>query len=331
MSLKIRNQNTHTNKNFLANSNTQSEKLIQQGKDLLARNQYDSAISKFKESAKLNKTNPEPFFDIARAYTYKKDYKNAITYYDQYLTKKPDNIEAITMQGECYKNLGLYKKAQNNFKKAIEINNKYDYAQRNLKECQNYEKFIHNPQKAIQEKEEQIEKNLKTALNYAHSYFPKNYMNSIKHVDIAFDKTSSMGGRSNIAQYEYTKQKITITDDFIWASPEVVGAYLIHECVHAKDNDPYTSVREEQDAFETATKFWIKNSKGIQDPELDYATELYQKSPQTLANRVKEIYKARDPSISMTSPNHPPQATNATKLSSQQINSSNLKRYDVIA
>lgn len=331
MSLKIYTENIYNKKNFSANVNTTSEKLANDGKNLLMANHYDEAINKFQASINADNSNTQAHFDLARAFTYKKDYKNAINAYNDYLLQKPDDIEAITMQGECYKFLGLYKQAQNNFQKAININPKYDYALRNLKESKNYEKFILNPEQAYLEKEQQAQKNLQLALNYAQKYFPKGYLNSMNNVSISFDKTSSLGGRANIAQYEYSKQKISITDDYIWASPEVVGAYLIHECVHAKDNDPYTSIREEQDAFETATKFWLKNSKGIQDPELDYAAELYSKSAQDLANRVEEIYKARDSQIAMTSPNHPPCTTNAaTKISATSC-SAPIRAYDVIA
>lgn len=331
MALKLSLESTHNRKNFSAGVNATSEKLANDGKNLLMANRYDEAINKFQASLKADNSNLQAHFDMARAYTYKKDYKNAVLAYNNYLDQKPDDFEAITMQGECYKSLGLYKQAQNNFQKAIKLNPKYDYALRNLKESKNYEKFIFNPEQAYLEKEKQAQQNLQMALNYAKNYFPKGYLSSLKNVNITFDKTSSLGGRANIAQYEYSKQKISITDDYVWASPEVVGAYLIHECVHAKDNDPYTSIREEQDAFETATKFWLKNSKGIQDPELDYAAELYSKSAQDLANRVEEIYKARDPEIAMTSPNHPPCTTNAATNLTLTSCSAPIRSYDVIA
>lgn len=331
MALKLSLESTHNRKNFSAGVNATSEKLANDGKNLLMANRYDEAINKFQASLKADNSNLQAHFDMARAYTYKKDYKNAVLAYNNYLGQKPDDFEAITMQGECYKSLGLYKQAQNNFQKAIKLNPKYDYALRNLKESKNYEKFIFNPEQAYLEKEKQAQQNLQMALNYAKNYFPKGYLSSLKNVNITFDKTSSLGGRANIAQYEYSKQKISITDDYVWASPEVVGAYLIHECVHAKDNDPYTSIREEQDAFETATKFWLKNSKGIQDPELDYAAELYSKSAQDLANRVEEIYKARDPEIAMTSPNHPPCTTNAATNLTLTSCSAPIRSYDVIA
>ncbi len=328
MPLRLNTENLYTRRNFTANS--QSTRLADEGKNLLMANHYDAAIKKFEESISADSSNFQSYFDIARAYTYKKDYKSAITAYNSYLKHKPDDVEALTMQGECYKNSGMYKHAQGLFSKALSINPKYDYASRNLAECKNYEKFVFNPKGAIEEREKQAANNLNRALQYAYEYFPKGYLDPIKNVKITFDKTSSLGGRANIAQYEHSKQKISITDDFVWAAPEVVGAYLIHECVHARDNDPYTSVREEQDAFATQTKFWLSNSKGIEDPELNFAAELYSKSAKDLADRVEEIYKARDPQIAMTSPNHPPGTSAASTLGGTS-SSSPIKKYDVIA
>ena len=328
MTIRLLSEKIYRQKNFSANST--SVHLANEGQNLLIANRYDEAIDKFQQSIAQDETNYQSYFDMARAYTYKKDFKNAVTAYDNYLQNKPDDIEAITMKGECLKNLGSYQKAKIELEKALSINPKYDYAARNLAECKNYEKFLFNPAGAIKEREEQSQKNLNAALKYAANYFPKGYLNPISNVQITFDKTSSLGGRANIAQYEHSKQKISITEDFIWAAPEVVGAYLVHECVHARDNDPYTSVREEQDAFEIQTKFWLQHSKGIEDPELNFAAELYSKSAKSLADRVEEIYKARDPYIAMTSPNHPPGAHAATNLNSASC-STPIRKYDVIA
>ena len=141
-----------------------------------------------------------------------------------------------------------------------------------------------------------------------------------------------MGGTGNIAQYENHKNTITVSDSYIYASSQVIAAYLVHEALNAHDNDAYTSVREEQDAYELAAKFWIKHANGIKDPEMDYAAGLYLQSPKTLKDRVGEIYKLRDPSIPMTSPNHPPKLLSIGLLNKTTEHASqSLKKYDVIA
>ena len=164
---------------------------------------------------------------------------------------------------------------------------------------------------------------------------PNGFTNDMKDVCITFDMTDEMSGRSNIAQYEHAKRKITVTEDFIWANPNLVSAYLVHEFIHAKDNDAYTSVREEQDAYEVAAKFWLGVSKTekppIKDPEMDYVISLYKTSPQKLRDRVAEIYQLRDPGIAMTSPNHPPSNKHAAANLSEKSSSQPLKHYNIIA
>ena len=135
----------------------------------------------------------------------------------------------------------------------------------------------------------------------------------------------------NIAQYENHKKAITISNSYIYAAPQVIAAYLSHESVHAHDNDSYTSIREEQDAYQVAAKFWMKNAGGIKDPEMDYAVSLYQQSPSKLNDRVAEIYKLRDPGIAETSPNHPPKKLFHFNMSKTKAASQSIKSYDVIA
>ena len=64
---------------------------------------------------------------------------------------------------------------------------------------------------------------------------------------------------------------MTVSEKYKYAPAQLIAAYIIHESVHAHDKDSYTSIREEQDAYKIATEFWIANSKGVEDPEMDYA------------------------------------------------------------
>ena len=155
-------------------------------------------------------------------------------------------------------------------------------------------------------------------------------MKDLSNINIMFDKTASMSGTANIAQYEHGRKRIVVTDKYNYAAPELVSAYLVHEFVHAKDNDAYTSVAEEQDAYRAAAKFWLLNANGVKDSEMDYAAGLYKKSPESLDERVAEIYKLRDPGISMTSPNHGSNVAASSSLQGVAANTS-LKQYDYIA
>ncbi len=84
---------------------------------------WDKAIETFKT---INK-NPEyttyhyPLTNIGWAYYNKKEYKNAVIYYEQALKTSPNFIKTLYGLGKTYIAIGEYKKAKKLFKKVIEI------------------------------------------------------------------------------------------------------------------------------------------------------------------------------------------------------------------
>ena len=306
------------------------------GNAFLKINELDKAIACYKKSVELSPDYTDAYFNLGKAYFLQKKYSEAANAFEKVRKLAPNDAEALVLLGESYKNNGYYKKSIEIFNEALRVDNTSDYAKRNYKEAENYSYAIFNLEKAYQQKKSQATKNLDDAINMAKKFLPSGYLKDMSDLTVAFDDTSEMGGRSNIAQYEHYKRKITVTADYIWANPKLVAAYLVHEFVHAKDNDPYTSIYEEQDAYVEAAKFWsskigmTKDSVRTSDPEMDYVVELYNKSPESLRTRVAEIYKLRDPGIAKTSPNHPPNSKlGATGLSN--MNAQSLKHYDIIA
>lgn len=303
--------------------------LLNNAEQDLQNGNFDSAISHYKSYLTKNPYDAETNLNVAKAYTYKEQYTFAIPYLEKYLSYNPSDIEHITTLGECYKKSGMYDKALEYFNKALEIQPNYDYAKRNILDTQNLQLAITNPEQAKNERYNTAIKNLTEAVKIAKNYLPKGYTDNMKDVSVSFDKTAKMGGRSNIAQYEHRKRKISVTDDYTYADPKLTGAYLIHEFVHGKDNDPYTSIREEQDAYRIQAQYWVKHAKNIYDPEMDYVADLYKQSSKILDDRVAEIYKQRDPYISETSYNHPPEG-NKNKGTIAKAAGQPLKEYDVI-
>ena len=153
----------------------------------------------------------------------------------------------------------------------------------------------------------------------------------MQDIVVSFNKTASMGGRANIAQYEHNKREITVMDDYVYANPTLVASYIVHENVHAKDNDPYTSIREEQDAYRKQCEFWLKHGQGIEDPEMDFVVGLYKKSAEDLDKRVAEVYRLRDTNIPETSYNHPPENQKISATVSLGGGAKPIKAYDIIA
>ncbi len=306
--------------------------IMASGDKALNENRPEDALKAYSDAFSKNPDETILYRKLGKTYFQLNDYTKAEENFKKYLELAPKEAEVWIDLGEAQRQKGLYDIAISSFQKARELEPDNDLANRSILLTKNNKLAVFSPERARQEKFDYAAKNLNTALQMTTNYLTPTYMKDLADVTIQFGETASMGGTSNIAQYENYKKAITVSDSYIYAAPQVIAAYLTHESVHAKDKDPYTSVREEQDAYEIATKFWIKHSKGVQDPEMDYAAELYKQSPTTLASRVKEIYELRDPSISQTSPNHPPEKKlhlnffNKKKAAQQP-----LQTYDVIA
>lgn len=305
--------------------------LLSQGDKALNENRLQDALKFYNEAKAKDPNNSIVYRKIAKTQQSLKDYASAQKNYETYLEANPNDVDTIINLGEVQRQQGLYKIALATFERASKLAPNNDLAKRSILETKNNLLAAYDPAKARREKQEYAAKNLTEALNMTVEYMTPEYMKDLTDVVIQFGETAQMGGASNIAQYENYIKTITVSDSYIYASPQVIAAYLSHESVHAHDKDPYTSIREEQDAYEVATKFWLQHSNGIEDPEMDYAAELYNQSPATLKNRVEEIYLLRDPSITKTSPNHPPQKKFTLNPFKKNVASVPIKTYDVIA
>lgn len=288
---------------------------------------FDEAIAEFKKVLTQNPKNEEAQLELAKAYKQKEDYQNALVEFYKYVELNNKNNEAYVLMADCFRQQGFYPKAIFILEQIVKRDPKNDFAARTLKEAQNQLYFIQNPMSAYNQLCLTKKNSMEIAVKLAKDFLPKGFTDDLKDVKITFDETKKLAGYANIAQYEHAKQQISLSNDYIWASPKLLAAYIVHEYVHAKDKDAYTSIAEEQDAFRMQAEYWQKNGKGITDPEMDYILDLYKQSPQTLDARVKEIYSLRDNGIPATSPNHPKD----NKLSIFERITSHLIKYDTIA
>jgi len=228
--------------------------LLKKGDKALNENHFADALTHYSKASSLEPENAELYKKTARAQFGLKDYKSAEENFKIYLSENPDDIDVIIELGETQRLSGFYKKALETFTRAQKLDNKNDLASRSILETKNNMLAVFSPEKAKKEKDDYAAKNLRRALELTVDYMTPEYMSDFKNVKVQFAETESMGGTQNIAQYENYKQAITVSNSYIYASPQVIAAYLAHESVHAHDNDAYTSVAEEQDAYETAAK-----------------------------------------------------------------------------
>lgn len=307
--------------------------ILTKGDAALNENRLDDALNLYQEAYNKAPDNVEINRKLGKTYQKLKDYNSAEEQYKKYLSVNKNDTDTWIDLGEVQRQLAKYQEAISSFETALSLDANNDLARRSILEAENNKLSCFSPQKAYDEKQAYAQKNLQEALNMTVEYMTPEYMQDLEDVQIKFGKTASMGGTSNIAQYENGIRTITVSDSYKYAAPQVIAAYLVHESVHAKDKDPYTSIREEQDAYQTATQFWIKYSNGVKDPEMDYAAGLYSKSPSDLSKRVEEIYLLRDPSIAKTSPNHPPEKKFNFSFNFMHKNAATqpIKQYNVIA
>ena len=295
---------------------------------------FERAIELYEKALLINPENSSIFLPLAKTYKFNKDYPNAIKYFEKVLKLEPENVENRTLLGECYKNNGQYSKAKLEFETVLGQRPNYDFAKRNSKK-----RYLNiTATKSGRERMAGIglilttaQQNLNEAVKLACSFFPRRFFKDMQDIVVSFNKTASMGGRANIAQYEHNKREITVMDDYVYASPVLVASYIVHENIHAKDNDPYTSIREEQDAYRKQCEFWIKHGNGVEDPEMDFVVGLYKKSAEDLDRRVAEVYRLRDKNIPETSYNHPPMNKKIAATVSLSGGAKTLKAYDIIA
>lgn len=305
--------------------------IIVKGDIALNENRLEEALNSYSQALNKNPQETILYRKLGKTYSQMKDFSSAEKSFVEYLKTDESESEVWIDLGETQRQQGKYQAAIQSFNKALSIEPNNDFAKRSLMLTKNNMLAIFSPEQAKKEKNDHATKNLQEALKMTVDYLTPAFMQDMTDINICFGETASMGGTSNIAQYENYKKTITVSDSYIYASPQVIAAYLTHESIHAKDKDAYTSVREEQDAYEIATKFWIKNSNGVQDPEMDYAAQLYKQSPEQLQARVKEIYELRDPSISQTSPNHPPEKKVHFNFFKKKTAQQPLTTYDIIA
>ncbi|MDD3012813.1 MAG: tetratricopeptide repeat protein [Candidatus Gastranaerophilales bacterium] len=285
-------------------SQKQAESLKQAGNNQLQNNQYKKAIQLYKRAIELKPDYADAYFNLAKAYNSDGNKEKAILTYEELLKISPNDVEALTNLGECYKETNNLNEARKYYQKALDIDPRYDLAKRSIKEIENQFLAKTSPKTAKEELNKQSAENLEKARNLVMTYCPESITKDLEGITLQFGETNSMSGHPNIAQYENDKKTITVTNKYIWAAPEVIAAYLTHEAVHAKDRDPYSSIKEEQDAYRESVKFWLAHNNGIKDPEMDYASSLYLINPANLDEKVKEVYSTRDSSIPQYSPNH---------------------------
>ena len=194
---------------------------VKQGDTLLNNNKPNEALNAYKNALNQSPDDTKIIGKIGKTYFKLKDYKSAEENFEKYLDSNPNDTDYIIELGEAQRMGGYYEKAIQTFEKACNQDPSNDLAKRKLLEAKNNLLSVYNPQRAKNEKNEYATQNLKTALNMTVNYMTPEYMSDIRNLTIEFGKTAEMGGTANIAQYEDSRKTITVSDEYIYASPQV--------------------------------------------------------------------------------------------------------------
>lgn len=104
------------------------------GLNFLKDNIFDRAIEEFSKDIEQNPDIDRGYFHVALAYSRMNDLNKAIPFYEQALSKAPDNTSTLNNLGICYHGVGNKKKAKELLEKSLKINPNQDRVKKMLEE-----------------------------------------------------------------------------------------------------------------------------------------------------------------------------------------------------
>lgn len=119
----------HTSLNI--NPNNKSNVVIYYGYSDAHKKDPDRALRILKKEVEKNPDKPREIFYLAREYYYRLQFKNAIKYYEDYVTKSKflaEKADAYLMLAYCYYGISKNEKAKENCLNAININKNFKEA-----------------------------------------------------------------------------------------------------------------------------------------------------------------------------------------------------------
>ncbi|MEW5821387.1 MAG: tetratricopeptide repeat protein [Cyanobacteriota bacterium] len=284
------------------------------GNEYRLQGKYDLAIQEYTKALQYNPDYTDVLYNLGRTYRDVGKINDAINTFNKLLQIYPNDFESRTLLGEFHEEAGSIDSALSTYRTVLQYEPNYDYAKRNYQNAQVKKIALTNPKKADAIVQQAAKENLQQALQLIQQKAPAYISANLQGVTIAFGLTEQVNKYENLAQYENSNKRILISNKLVFASPNVIATYLVHEAVHAGDKDPITSVTEEQDAFREMTKFWVAVNNGVIDPDLTLAMKLYLEHPSKLDQKVEDLYVKRDPSIRKTSPSHGEPSNNGSFL-----------------
>jgi tetratricopeptide (TPR) repeat protein len=304
----------------------------QQGNRYSQNGQWQLAQQLYEQAVATDPTYSDAWFNLGTLHRENQHPLLALQAYQQVVKLTPSDTETWLRMGDCYQQLNDVMSAYRAYGTVLQWQPQHDVAQRKQALIRfNWAMQGKSPlqqQQALQQTAEQAYQQANTLLNSLPESLAKppagpaqgspvtakhTAKDTSKHTTMptalrpkrlqqnspqpGFKLNGLLAGSTSLAEYDAFSDSIRVIPELIFAHPTVLAAYLAHEYVHASDRDNMTSVEEEYRGYEASILAWqqFKQQIGQQqrlEPNLDFATALYQQDPADLVIRIAEVYRA---------------------------------------
>jgi tetratricopeptide (TPR) repeat protein len=293
----------------------QAEAYKEKGNDFFLLRHYDMAIAEYLKSLYADPAYTDPYYNLGKIYTMKGDAPRSVEVYRRLLAITPQDDEVRVLLAQQYIKLGQYPEALAQYTTALAHNPQFDPARRALALLQCQLTAQQNPAAGQAAFIAASTQNIAQAKQLAKTYY-KTQPNGHAYAALAdklsyqYATTQARNMGDNMSEYDHQDpagskplRLVRFRPELAFANPAVTAAYLVHELVHALDNDAISSIMEEQDAYRHQARFWKAHRAQAQDPNLDMAANLYDKSVDLLDQEVRRSY-SDDNLLPEKSPGH---------------------------
>ncbi len=307
----------------LSSGHASTDQFKDAGNEFRKRRLYPQAIQAYETAIRLNPRYTDAYFNLAQLMVLLGNAPRGIQLLTQLLYVNPNDHDARVQLGEYYEKIGNTQEAKKRYMEVLSVMPDFDPANRRLNFLiyQDQKRFYpETVNTLLQTRQREVVHKARGLLKqYFKLHHPNPYLLKLsQEIPVCFEETQRIDDSPNIAEYDAQQHIIRIHPQMMFSTPNVVGAYLAHELVHALDGESHTSIREEQDGYQELARFW-SIYKGVEkDPNLDHALSMYQQSEKRLDEEVRRVYSIRNPGISETSPGHGQPARNPLAKAAQQ-------------
>ncbi len=299
-----------------------AEQLKNRGNELRKSGMYKQAQASYEAAIRVNPHYTDAYYNLAQLHVLTGNLPAGIKTLVDLLHVDANDHDARVVLGEYLEKTGNTQEAKKRYMEVLSVKPDFDPARRRLNYLlyKDQEKFYPDTAHLLLQTQnrEVIYKARELLAQYYTIHRPNPVLKKLsQEIPIFFEDTQVINESANLAEYDAYKHAIRIQPQMLFSVPNVVGAYLAHELIHALDQDPVTSVLEEQDSYRDLAHFWGIYQGADNDPNLDRALALYQKSFDSLDQEVRRVYTIQDPGVKEKSPGHGLPANSPLTIASQ--------------